>query len=232
MAVSKVVYGGETLIDLSGDTVDAAHLASGYTAHDRAGNAVVGTMESGGATEPYVEEVFDSDGLLIGANFHGYTSIRCSMFRQAYTLTSITLPDGITRIMDDAFSMCYSLESITLPDGITKLGNGVFSYCYGLTSITLPDSITDIGSSIFTDCTSLTSLVLPNGLNKIYYRTCYNCTALSTVEFKGTPTHIESQAFELCNNLTTINVPWSEGAVANAPWGATNATINYNYTGV
>lgn len=48
MAVSKVVYGGETLIDLSGDTVDAAHLASGYTAHDKAGNAVVGTMESGG----------------------------------------------------------------------------------------------------------------------------------------------------------------------------------------
>jgi hypothetical protein len=26
-------------------------------------------------------------------------------------------------------------------------------------------------------------------------------------------------------------VPWAEGAVANAPWGATNATINYNYTG-
>ena len=34
-----------------------------------------------------------------------------------------------------------------------------------------------------------------------------------------------------CTNLTTINVPWAEGAVAGAPWGATNATINYNYTG-
>lgn len=44
-------------------------------------------------------------------------------------------------------------------------------------------------------------------------------------------TYIAADAFEGCTNLITINVPWVEGAVANAPWGATNATINYNYTG-
>ena len=49
--------------------------------------------------------------------------------------------------------------------------------------------------------------------------------------FEGTPTSIASSAFSNCVKLTTINVPWAEGAVANAPWGATNATINYNYTG-
>lgn len=49
--------------------------------------------------------------------------------------------------------------------------------------------------------------------------------------FKGTPSSINSNAFNSCINLLTINVPWAEGAVANAPWGATNATINYNYTG-
>ena len=32
-----------TAVDISGDTVDAAHLLSGYTAHDAAGNAVTGT---------------------------------------------------------------------------------------------------------------------------------------------------------------------------------------------
>jgi hypothetical protein len=31
--------------------------------------------------------------------------------------------------------------------------------------------------------------------------------------------------------ITTINVPWAQDAVANAPWGATNATINYNHVG-
>ena len=34
-ACSKVIYAGETLIDLTADTVSAEHLEEGYTAHDR-----------------------------------------------------------------------------------------------------------------------------------------------------------------------------------------------------
>lgn len=37
-----------TAIDLSNDTVDAAHLYTGYTAHDHLGNAIVGIMSGGG----------------------------------------------------------------------------------------------------------------------------------------------------------------------------------------
>lgn len=37
----------ETLIDISGDTVDAEHLAAGYTAHDRSGAPVTGTAIGG-----------------------------------------------------------------------------------------------------------------------------------------------------------------------------------------
>lgn len=41
---SKVVLGtGEVLIDLTGDTVDAAHLSAGYTAHGADGAPVTGT---------------------------------------------------------------------------------------------------------------------------------------------------------------------------------------------
>ena len=35
--------------------------------------------------------------------------------------------------------------------------------------------------------------------------------------------------FNNCLNLKTINVPWGENIFGGAPWGATNATINYNY---
>lgn len=42
MAISKVVWGTVPLIDLTQDTVDAAHLSYGYTAHDKAGNVIVG----------------------------------------------------------------------------------------------------------------------------------------------------------------------------------------------
>lgn len=40
---NKVVLGSEVLIDLSADTVDAAHLLEGYTAHDRSGATITGT---------------------------------------------------------------------------------------------------------------------------------------------------------------------------------------------
>ena len=44
MAVSKVTLStGEVLIDLTGDTVTAAQLAKGATAHDKAGNQITGT---------------------------------------------------------------------------------------------------------------------------------------------------------------------------------------------
>ena len=37
MAINKVIYGGETLIDLTGDTVTADKILSGFTAHDKGG---------------------------------------------------------------------------------------------------------------------------------------------------------------------------------------------------
>ena len=46
--VNKVIYDGNTLIDLTTDTVDASHLAQGYTAHDKSGATITGTMSGGG----------------------------------------------------------------------------------------------------------------------------------------------------------------------------------------
>ena len=48
MAVNKVVLGEDTLIDLTGDTVSADKLSKGVTAHNMAGEPIVGTMEAGG----------------------------------------------------------------------------------------------------------------------------------------------------------------------------------------
>lgn len=48
MAVNKVVYNGETLVDLTNDTVAPETLAEGVTAHDKSGAVIVGTMSAGG----------------------------------------------------------------------------------------------------------------------------------------------------------------------------------------
>lgn len=43
MAISKVIYGGETLIDLTGDTVAADKLLVGYKAHGANGEVIEGS---------------------------------------------------------------------------------------------------------------------------------------------------------------------------------------------
>lgn len=43
MAVNKVIYGGNVLIDLTTDTITADKLASGITAHDKSGTIITGT---------------------------------------------------------------------------------------------------------------------------------------------------------------------------------------------
>lgn len=43
MSISKVIYGGRTLIDLTADTVVANKLLSGYTAHGADGEVIDGT---------------------------------------------------------------------------------------------------------------------------------------------------------------------------------------------
>lgn len=45
MAVNKVIYGGNTLVDLTGDTVTAADLADGVKATGADGNSIVGIMQ-------------------------------------------------------------------------------------------------------------------------------------------------------------------------------------------
>ena len=56
MAVSKVVYGNTTLIDLTTDTVTAGDLAAGVTAHGADGNVIVGTND-------YDSNTSDADGV-------------------------------------------------------------------------------------------------------------------------------------------------------------------------
>lgn len=43
MAINKIVYGGDVLLDLTGDTVSAATLLTGATAHDKSGAIIEGS---------------------------------------------------------------------------------------------------------------------------------------------------------------------------------------------
>ena len=44
--VNKVIFGGQTLIDLTADTVTAGTMRNGYTAHNKAGELITGTLKT------------------------------------------------------------------------------------------------------------------------------------------------------------------------------------------
>ena len=43
---NKIIYGNQTLIDLTQDTITTDKLLAGYTAHDATGAAITGTIQS------------------------------------------------------------------------------------------------------------------------------------------------------------------------------------------
>ena len=161
----------------------------------------------------------------------GITAIRPSGFRDWPSLALTSLPSGITSIGANAFYNCTNLALTSLPSGITSIGDSAFRGCSSLALTSLPSGIPSINTYTFYNCANLALTSLPSGITSIGSNTFQGCTSLTTLTFLGTPSgSIDSTAFAGCTNLLTINVPWASGARPGAPWGATNATINYTYT--
>lgn len=49
--VNKVIFGNQTLLDLTSDTVTPSVLMEGYTAHDKSGALIIGTIVDGNSLE-------------------------------------------------------------------------------------------------------------------------------------------------------------------------------------
>ncbi|MCM1055135.1 MAG: leucine-rich repeat domain-containing protein [Bacteroides sp.] len=72
-------------------------------------------------------------------------------FQNCAHLTSINIPETMTKIGLFEFIGCFELSHITLPSSITKIYNAAFSYS-GLTSIVIPSSATFISEDAFYCC--------------------------------------------------------------------------------
>lgn len=134
----------------------------------------------------------------------GITKIGWGAFRACSSLTSLTLPSGITEIGNLAFKDCSGLTSLTIPAGVTKIGYKAFKGCSGLTSFTIPSSITEIGFYAFEGCRGLTSLTIPTGVTLIGINAFAGCSSLTSFEIPSSVKIIYNGAFAGCNNLTHI----------------------------
>ena len=111
------------------------------------------------------------------------TKISDSAFENCLSLTSVNIPNSVTSIGQSAFYGCEKLTSITIPDGVTIIKDNTFAMCKKLSSINFGDSVESIGSSAFYGCESLTSLVIPNTVSYIGFGAFGNCSGLQTLTF-------------------------------------------------
>ena len=147
------------------------------------------------------------------------------------TSSLAALPSEITKVGDYAFSNYGALALTSLPSGVTTIGSFSFRNCINLALEALPEVVTTIGAQAFYGCPNLAIATIPAAVTSIGERAFYGCDGLTSLRFTNKNIAISDNAFSSCPNLTDIYVSWSEGEVANAPWGAVNATIHYDWTG-
>ena len=79
-------------------------------------------------------------------------------FRNSGSLTSVEIPNSVTKIGAEAFAGCGALTSVKIPASVTEIGNGAFQSCKSLTSVEIPNSVTKMGDYLFWGCDSLTKI--------------------------------------------------------------------------
>ena len=65
------------------------------------------------------------------------------------SLTSITIPNGVTIVMDSAFYHCSGLNNVTIPNTVTNIMRYAFADSTSLTNFSIPNSVTSIGEGAF-----------------------------------------------------------------------------------
>lgn len=157
--------------------------------------ALVRSNYEGSAVGEY--SIKASGDIVIPSEFRGVPVTGVFGFGGAQELTSITLPDTITKIADNAFLDCTSLETINVPKSVNRVGydafvgtawlenklkesplvilNGVLvdgHKCEG--EVVIPDNVTRIADRAFMDCQSIESVSIPDSVEYIGRQAFYN----------------------------------------------------------
>lgn len=117
-------------------------------------------------------------------------------------LTTVNLPESVTRIGRYAFAYCASLSTIILRPGIEKIEEFTFYQCAALSQIEIPSTVQSIGYSAFNKCYSLTSVTIPLATKTIDDYAFFKCTALAELTFETERTLVQKD--EITGVETTV----------------------------
>ena len=130
MAINKVVYGGKTLIDLTGDTVTPDKVLAGFTTHDKSGASITGTCDydvnSGDATVAVAEMLTGKTAYARGTKLTGTMPNNGAVTGEISTKDgAYTIPqgyhDGSGKVSIDATEQAKILAK-NIREGVTLLG--------------------------------------------------------------------------------------------------------------
>ncbi len=117
----------------------------------------------------------------------------------------VAFREGITSIMDSAFVGCTGLTSLKIPDTVTKMGLNTFEGCSSLTEVVLPKNIDRIEMSQFSG-TAITGIEIPETVTLIRGYAFHDCQGLKTFTFPGTVSTVDQFTFGSCRNLERVDL--------------------------
>ena len=217
MAYNKIVYKGETLIDLTDLDVAEEDVAQGKTFIKSNGVKSTGTSTGGGSTGKFAEYVDGNLTEVSAADLSGISKIRDYAFNRCSGLTSVTIPNSVTSIGKCAFVNCRGLTSVEIPNSVTSIGWGAFEDCRGLTSVEISNSVTSIGEMAFNGTGYYINT--SNWTNGVLYIGNYLIKAKDTVSgnysIKDGTKCIADTTFEGCSGLTSVTIPNSVTSIGD-----------------
>ena len=142
-------------------------------------------------------------------------------------ITSVSLPNGITRIGEHAFYNCSNLATINLPSGLLTIGNGAFDHT-ALTAVVLPEGVTTLGMNAFNYCPSLVSVTIPTSVTDLSRQAFWNCILLADVTVHWTTNDaLPTLGIDVFRNIKAnakLHVPYGTTSLysAAAQWSSFN----------
>ena len=165
--------------------------------------------------------------LVIPETFEGnsVTSIGYEAFKMS-CLTSVTIPNSVTRIGSYAFWSNLLLASVHIGNGVTVIGFNAFGGNQ-LTSIVIPNSVITIGSRAFTS-NKLTRIVLGSSVKNIG-RGAFQNNQLTSVSLPHSLLIISLEAFA-DNKLSRVTIPGDVAIIEEFAF-ARNQLTNVSFLG-
>lgn len=109
------------------------------------------------------------------------TSISFRGFENCTELTSVILPNSISKIGRYAFQGCKNLTRIKLPIYLDDIPMNAFSQCSGLWDVEIPNSVKSIGANAFIYASSLKELTLSANVTELGDG-CFGRTGLERID--------------------------------------------------